>query len=235
MERDLGDEVVVIPAEQWAEAVARRVAAALEAAIAARGAAALALAGGTTPRPAYRALARLPLPWDRIDCYFGDERAVPPEHPDANYQMAAEALLDPAGVPAARRHRMPAERADREAAAREYGEPLPERLDLLLLGIGGDGHTLSLFPGSWALGETARRVVAVEAPVPPHGRLTLTFPPIAAARARLVLARGAAKASVVAHALDGPADVAACPAQLARPAVWLLDPGAASRLAWSTK
>ena len=231
MARDLTEVVVVTPAEQWSAVAAQRIAACLQAALDARGHATLALAGGATPQPAYRMLAHLALPWDRIDCYFGDERAVPPEDPQANYRMAAETLLDAAGVPAERRHRMTAERPDREQAAREYGELLPDRFDVLLLGLGVDGHTVSLFPDSWALRETARRVVPVEAPVRPRGRLTVTPPVIAAARARMVLACGSAKASAVEQALEGAADVAACPAQLARAGVWLLDPAAASRLA----
>jgi 6-phosphogluconolactonase len=133
------------------EEAASRIAGGIEASVLARGQASIALSGGETPRPVYQRLAAMTLPWSRIDVFFGDERAVPPEHPDSNYHMAAATLLDPAGVPMARRHRMPADAADRVAAARAYAAELPERFDLLVLGIGHDGHTASLFPGSCAL------------------------------------------------------------------------------------
>lgn len=229
MARDLA-QVVVAPAERWVEEAATRIAGGLEASVLARGSASIALAGGATPRPVYQRLAAMTLPWSRIDVFFGDERGVPPEHPDSNYHMAAESLLDPAGVPMARRHRMPADAADRVAAARAYAELLPDHLDLLVLGVGRDGHTASLFPGSSALRETALRVVPSESPVPPTPRLTITPPVIAAARARLVLARGGDKAAVVVRALRGSDDPEHVPVQLARAGVWLLDPEAAAGL-----
>jgi 6-phosphogluconolactonase len=229
MARDLDTEVVVVPREEWAETAARRIAAGLQASVVARGAATILLAGGNTPRPAYARLAELSprLPWERIDVYFGDERAVPPDHPGANYRMAVESLLDPARVPEERRHRMPAERPDREAAAREYAELLPERPDLLLLGIGADGHIASLFPGASAVLEQERRVVPAQGPRPPTWRLTVTPPVIAAARERIVLAKGRDKAAAVARALLGSEDPSACPARLARAGVWILDTEAA--------
>jgi len=229
MARDLA-QVVVAPAERWVEEAASRIAGGLEASVLARGQASIALSGGETPRPVYQRLAAMTLPWSRIDVFFGDERAVPPEHPDSNYHMAVETLLDPAGVPMARRHRMPADAADRDAAARAYAAELPERFDLLVLGIGHDCHTASLFPGSTALNETTRRVVPSESPVPPIERLTITPPVIAASRARFVLARGRDKAGPVARALEGSDDATHCPAQLARAGVWLLDPDAAAGL-----
>jgi 6-phosphogluconolactonase len=227
--RDLDTEVVVVPRMEWADAAARRIAAGLHAGVAARGKATILLAGGNTPRPAYAQLAELfpRLPWDRIDVFFGDERAVPPDHPGANYRMAAETLLDPARVPDERRHRMPAERPDREAAAHEYAELLPERPDLVLLGIGADCHIASLFPGASALHEQERRVVSVQSPRPPTWRLTVTPPVIAAARERIVLANGRDKAAAVARALFGSEDASACPARLARAGVWILDSEAA--------
>lgn len=235
MARDLTSEVVVVPPERWPTVVAHRIGARLEAALRTRGRATIALAGGETPRPAYRCLAGITLPWERIDVFFGDERAVAAGDAAANYRMAAETLLDPAGVPPERRHRMPADDQDRERAAREYAALLPDRLDVLLLGIGVDGHTASLFPHSPALDERGRMVVPAEAPLPPTGRLTVTPPVLEAARARLVLAQGEAKAAAVARALEGTMNVAACPAQLARNAVWLLDPAAASHLSEAGK
>ncbi|HTH64514.1 MAG TPA: 6-phosphogluconolactonase [Gemmatimonadales bacterium] len=229
MARDLA-QVVVAPAERWVEEAAARIAGGLEASVVARGWASIALAGGGSPRPVYQRLAAMTLPWNRIDVFFGDERAVPPEHRDSNYHMAAETLLDPAGVPLARRHRMPADAADRVSAAAEYAELLPERLDLLLLGVGRDGHTASLFPGSRAVKENWYHVVPSESPEPPTLRLTITPPVIAAARARLVLARGPDKAAAVARALEGDDDPEHCPAQLARAGVWLLDEAAAAGL-----
>ena len=117
------------------------------------------LAGGRTPEPVYRALAAEPsIAWERVDVFFTDERAVLPDHPDSNYRMVRQALLSRVPIPPARVHRMEAERADRDAAARDYAQSLPDRLDVIVLGIGQDGHTASLFPrlagdgrsgGSW--------------------------------------------------------------------------------------
>ena len=204
------------------------------AAVAARGACAVALAGGTTPRAAYEVLATSALaralPWGAIDWYFGDERAVPFDHPDSNYRLASETLF--AGRPEAldRARRMPADAADADAAAREYGRLLPDPLDVVLLGMGEDGHTASLFPGSPALEERSERVVAVTGPKPPHRRLTLTPAVIESARDVLVLASGAGKAEALARALEGPLDVSALPIQLARAGTWIVDAPAASRL-----
>ena len=178
-------------------------------------------------RPEERRPSCLPAATHPVPPMRGDERAVPPDHPGANYRMAAETLLDPARVPEERRHRMPAERPDREAAAREYAELLPERPDLVLLGIGADGHIASLFPGSASLLEQERRVVPVQGPRPPTWRLTVTPPVIAAARERIVLANGRDKAAAVARALHGSEDASVCPARLARAGLWILDSEAA--------
>lgn len=191
----------------------------------------LALAGGSTPRAAYRRLAAEPdLPWPRIRIYFGDERRVPPGHAESNYRMAREALLSHLPTRPAAVHPMDGDAADPEAAATAYAALLPDALDLLILGIGEDGHTASLFPGAPALREERRRVVPAVAPVEPRERLTITPPVIRAARRVVVLARGAGKAEAVARALEGPRDPAACPAQLARQGVWVLDLEAASAL-----
>jgi len=199
-----------------------------------RGTCALALAGGSTPRPVYETLAEPSLartiPWDRVRVYFGDERAVPPDHPDSNFRMAREALLARVPLDAGHVHRMEADAVDLESAASRYAARLPQALDVLVLGVGADGHTASLFPGSSALGERARRVVAATSPRPPARRLTVTPPVIASARRLVVLAAGADKAEAVARALTGSARPIDVPARLARDGVWFLDAAAAARL-----
>jgi 6-phosphogluconolactonase len=125
---------------------------------------------------------------------------------------------------------MEAERSDREAAAGDYERALPQRLDVLLLGMGADGHTASLFPGSAALDERSRLVVPVAGSKAPAERLTITPPVIEAARKVAVLATGEDKAAMVARALEGPPEPRTVPAQLARRGLWLLDRAAATRL-----
>ena len=144
--------------------------------------------------------------------------------------MAKESLLDRVPIPAAQIHRMPADDPDRDAGARAYESVLPQSLDVLVLGIGEDGHTASLFPGSPSLDESDRRVIPVIGPKPPPARLTLTAPAIRAARRRLVLASGAGKADAVARALEGPWAPSATPVQLAKNGTWFVDPAAAAKL-----
>ena len=195
---------------------------------------AIALSGGVTPRPVYAALAAPDLAsdvdWNRVDVYFADERAVPPDHPDSNFRMARETLLAPLMVPEAHIHRMQGERRDLDTAAAAYDHELPATLDVLLLGMGADGHTASLFPGSPALAEQLRRVVVVESPKPPPRRMTITPPVIAAARHIAVLVTGKDKAPAVARALEGDTAASDIPAVLARHGVWFLDRAAATRL-----
>jgi len=209
---------------------AARIARELISALASRGQASLALAGGTTPKASYEALATLTLDWSRIDVFFGDERCVPADHPDSNYRMAKAALFDRIAIPSARVHRMLGENADRDAAARAYEAELPERIDVMVLGIGEDAHTASLFPGSSALRESVRRVLPVIGPKPPPERLTLTPPVLQAARLCVVLGSGQSKAEPVRRALKGPLDSVSTPIQLARGGVWFLDDAAASLL-----
>lgn len=225
------ERIVVEEAPEWAERAAAWIAARLDRAVRERGGCAFALTGGRTPEPVYRALAaRQGLPWPAVSVFFGDERAVPPEHPESNYAMAFASLLSRVALPPVQIHRMEAERGDLEQAAREYAALLPPRLDLLLLGIGADGHVASLFPGAVALAERERRVVPAKGGQPPRARLTITPPVIAAARSVLVMATGADKAPAVARALAGDAAPEAVPASLARGGTWILDRAAAAEL-----
>ena len=186
----------------------------IEEAVAARGACHVALAGGSTPRPVYERLGAAALPWDRLDWWFGDERAVPPDHAESNYRMVLETLRPKL---LERVHRLDPD------ATEAYERLLPERLDILILGMGPDGHTASLFPGSPALDIRDRRVVPVIGPKPPPRRATITPPVIEAAREIVVLAWGADKAAMVTRAREGPLDIQAVPAQLARRGAWFTD------------
>jgi 6-phosphogluconolactonase len=225
------DHRIVVAPEALPEVAARHIAKLIEQAVVDRGRASVMLAGGNTPRAVYRQLAQIQgLPWEKTEIYFGDERAVPPGDSQSNYHMARESLLDAVPIPPAQVHRMPAERPDREAAADEYARRLPERLDLVILGVGEDGHTASLFPGSPALREMVRKVLAVAGSKAPFHRLTVTPPVIAAARKKIILVSGAGKAGAVAQALEGPDQSIQCPAQLARDGIWIMDRAAASGL-----
>ncbi len=230
--------VVVEETASFPRRVAEWLAETMAGTIAASGHCAIALSGGETPRPVYAALAAPDLAggidWRKIDVYFGDERAVPPDDRESNYRMATDALLSHVPIPAPRVHRIEAERGDLDAAADAYAQTLPGALDVLVLGMGADGHTASLFPGSPALSERRRRVVVVASPKPPGQRITITGPVIAAARQAVMLVTGAEKAAAVARALDPDAPPPSqVPAVLARPphGVWFLDPAAAARLA----
>jgi len=223
--------IEVCDSNQLAKLAAERIAEALEKAISADSAASLSLAGGTTPRAAYEALAKIPgIDWSKVSVYFGDERAVPPTHPDSNFSMAKAALFDRVPLPALNIHRIVAENPDQDAAARAYEALLPARISVLVLGIGEDGHTASLFPGSPALNERTRRVLPVIGPKPPPQRLSITPPVIEAAGSCIVLANGAGKAEPVRRALQDPLDIQSTPSGLARNGLWLLDDAAAALL-----
>jgi 6-phosphogluconolactonase len=228
------ERIIITEPGHLADAAAEWIAATLRASLRERGRCALALSGGRTPQPVYERLADEPLAalirWPDVDVFFGDERAVPPDDPASNYGMARAALLARVAIPPTCVHRMEAERADRDAAAREYARGLPPQLDILLLGMGPDGHTASLFPGSPALDERERLVVPVTGPTAPAERLTITPPVIAAARHVAVLAAGAEKAATVARALQSPERPRELPVQLARRGVWFLDRAAAAHL-----
>lgn len=181
---------------------------AADAAIAARGAFLVVLSGGLIAPLFFPVLAPLPIDWSRIDIFWADERAVPPEHPDSNYGEAMRLWLTPAGVPASRIHRMHGEDPDLRHAAQAYGAALcriagePPALDFALLGVGTDGHVASLFPGSPALAEERELSVAIpNAPKPPPRRLTLTLRALATAARIVVAGQEDAKADVIRQAL----------------------------------
>jgi 6-phosphogluconolactonase len=211
-------------ARRAAEEVARRAAEA----VASRGTFSLALSGGSTPRLLYRLLAEPTepfarrVPWPQVHFFFGDERAVPPDDPASNYRMAREALLDL--VPSGSVHRMEAELGANEAATRyeaalrdHFGAVEVPVLDLALLGLGTDGHTASLFPGSPALRERRHWVMAAKGPPPAVERITLTPPPLERARALLFLVAGAEKAEPLRRMLRPQAGEDPIPAAQLRP------------------
>jgi len=198
----------------------------------------VALAGGSTPRRLYEMLAQQPLsdqvPWSRVHVFWGDERCVPPDHADSNYRMAREALLDRVPIPPGNVHRIRGE-IDPQQAAADYAAELASvlgpdgRLDLALLGMGDDGHTASLFPGSTALAERERNVVAVHVDKLQSWRVTLTLPTLNAARQVLFLVSGAGKAQALTRVQAGER----LPAGLVRPTdghlIWLVDQQAMRR------
>jgi 6-phosphogluconolactonase len=215
-----------------AEGAAERVAALLAAAIAQRGRASIALSGASTPQETHRRLATRPLDWSRIDIYFGDERCVPPDDPASNYRMARETLLDK--VPACV-HRIEGELPAAEAASRYASELEPALpLDVVMLGMGDDGHTASLFPGI-AEPPPGAIAVATESPAPPRHRVTLTYEVIRGAGARVLLVCGDGKAARLAE-VYGELMAAHPQLPIARvgPAIWMIDEAAASQLARRT-
>jgi 6-phosphogluconolactonase len=231
-----------------ADAAARAIVEIAEAAVSARRRFTVALAGGNTPRTTYERLAAPPLreqmPWDRTWIFFGDERAVPPDHPESNYRMANAALLSKVPVPAAQVARLRGEAEDADAAAAEYSKLMTEvfgsrrgelpSFDLILLGMGIDGHIGSLFPGSPVLKEVFRPVAAVHAAAASiPQRMTFTLPLINAAARVMFLVAGSEKAKVVKAVLNDTGS--GLPASMVRPTggrlTWLLDKSAAALLA----
>lgn len=235
---------VVLPTpEAVAEAAADRIVAAARNAIRRRGRFRIALSGGSTPRPVYALLVAAPrvgaVDWSRVEWFWGDERCVPPDHPESNYGVARELLLDRLpGVAGRAIHRMPADAPDREREARGYQAEVarafgigpdaarPPAFDLVWLGMGRDGHTASLFPGSTALAERHRWVVATWAPAPAAWRMTVTLPIINAARTALFVVTGADKAGPLGAIRSGADDLPAARVR-ARSTLWLVDARAA--------
>jgi 6-phosphogluconolactonase len=212
-------------------------------AMAERGAFYVALSGGETPRAAYELLAEEPLreelSWSDVFIYFGDERCVPPNDEQSNYRMAQRSFLDAVGVPHANVHRIRGE-ADPGQAANEYATILRTDLgnapqfDLLMLGLGPDGHTASLFPGTLPDTDDAALVRAVYAPSQLSWRVTITPTVINLARTVVFAVEGPEKAPILAAVYEGPVDPVKYPAQIVCPAsgrlIWLVDEMAAGML-----
>lgn len=231
--------------ERLAAAAAARWIAVCRSACAARGVFHVALSGGSTPKRLYQLLAgpehRTAIDWARVHLYFGDERAVPPEHADSNYRMVREALLDRIAIPPQNVHRMDAEPARIEQAAADYAATLQQQLpqdtlglpvfDLILLGMGADGHTCSLFPDTPILKERARSVAPVYVEHLRSWRLSLTYPVLDAARQLLFLVAGQDKAARLRQICRG--KDASAPVQGIHPrgaVEWYLDNAAAAGL-----
>ena len=213
-----------------------------ERAVAARGRFSVALAGGSTPRRTYELLARPPLgermPWAKVHVFWGDERCVPADDPRSNYRMARQALLDHVPIPPEQIHPMPGSQEPRAAAERYeillrsfFGEQ-PPRFDVVLLGLGENGHTASLFPGTPVLEERQRWVAEVYVAEQDLFRISLTAPFLNQAGVVAFLVAGAGKAAVLREILEGPHDPTRLPAQLIRPKHgelrWLVDQAAAN-------
>jgi 6-phosphogluconolactonase len=211
--------IVVDDATAMGRIAARRVRRSATMALMARGRWRVALAGGSTPRALYHELGEGAatadrLDWMRTEIFFGDERTVPPDHAESNYRMVREALLSRIAIPAAQVHRMEGEAADLTAAAARYQSELGEpALDLAILGMGPDGHTASLFPGTSALGERQLRCVAVTVPQLGTARLTLTYPVFETAREIVFLIAGQEKALTLKRVIEGPAQPNELPCQ----------------------
>ena len=240
-------EITVFPdKEAFIAGAAGFMAAQAAEAIAARGRWTVALAGGGTPQPIYQRLADIGyaqrIDWSRVHVFFGDERCVPPDDARSNYRMAREALLDSVPLPAENVHRMRGE-DDPALAALAYEQEIqrlfrtlvPPALDLICLGMGDNGHTASLFPGTASLREQARWVVPQYVEVMQTWRVTMTAPLINAARHVAFFVEGAGKAEMLQRVLHGPYDPDVLPAQMIQPADgqlhWLVDTAAASQLA----
>ncbi len=251
MQQDL---TVLDTAEDLARSAAETVVRLARESVERRGRFVIALSGGSTPERLYRMLAGEPkfrdaVPWSGVHVCWGDERHVPPAHRDSNYRMAREALLDHVPIPAAQIHRIASECADPESAASAYevtlrgvfdlGEGERPSFDLLLLGMGADGHTASLFPGSPALRERTRLVVAPWVETLDAFRITLSMPVLTSAACTLVLVAGQEKAAALRDVFEGPHLPERLPIQGLRDArgivMWLADRAAASALTASRR
>lgn len=222
-----------------ASEAAERIVAAADRAVESKGIFTIALAGGSTPKALYELLANETyhsrIDWTKVEIFFGDERCVPPGHAESNYRMAKDAMLCPVSIPPKNVHRMRGE-LDPEQAARNYSRMLKEKfgdggLDLILLGMGDDGHTASLFPHTQALNETQHRCAANYVEKLSTWRITLTASFINRSKEILILVSGAAKAERLREVLEGPRDPLRLPIQLIHPSggtlTWLVDDAAA--------
>jgi 6-phosphogluconolactonase len=232
-------------ASELMRATAEEIALAAHQAVGRRGRFTWAVAGGLTTRSVYELLAsdfyRERMPWSAIHLFWGDERHVPPDHPDSNFRMAREAMLDRVPVPAENVHRIPAEEPDAQRAAAEYESALRSffalapgewpRFDLILLGLGKDGHTASLFPGGDAVRERERLVVAPWVEAQKTFRNTLTPPVVNHARRAMFLVSGEEKAEALRAVLEGARERERYPAQIVEGSrLWMVDRAAAHRL-----
>lgn len=213
----------------------------LATAIQERGQFTIALSGGSTPKPLYEAIASSNLPWDKIHVFWGDERYVPPDHPDSNELMARRAWLDRVAIPAANIHAIPTLSANPAVDAAKYEQHLQEffhaapgnfpPLDVVLLGMGDDAHTASLFPHTEALNVRDRLITVGNKDGNP--RITFTYPFINAARSVIFLAAGANKRPALAQVFAPTADDFTYPSRLIKPQgelLWLLDEAAGLEL-----
>ena len=208
----------------------------------------VALAGGSTPKALYALLAAEPLrsqvPWNNLNLFFGDERHVPPDHNDSNFRMATEALLSKAPIKPEQVHRILAENSDAAQAAAQYEQVLRSefhlspgqrpRFDLVLLGMGNEGHTLSLFPGTKALHDNGRLVMHNWVGKLYTDRITMTAPVANNSALVLFMVTGADKAPALKAVLEGPYEPEQLPSQLIAPEngklLWLIDPAAGAML-----
>jgi len=206
----------------------------------------VALSGGSTPRSLYSLLSQnKSLPWDKIYFFFGDERHVPPDSAESNYRMVREALLSKVAIPPANVFRIPGEDADAKVAAKTYEQTLRQffkttsdgfpRFDMVLLGMGPDGHTASLFPGIPALQERSRWVVSDWVEKFKTDRITLTLPVLNNAAAVVFLVSGQDKAATLKEILEGKQSGELYPSKLIKPVngelIWMIDRAAAEQLA----
>ena len=239
-------EVLILSgAAELAQEAARRFAAQAEACAKHTGRLTVALSGGSTPKAMFQILAEQPyagsIPWRSIYFFWGDERCVPPDHPDSNYRMADETLLSKVPIPRENIFRIPAEDEDHERAAAAYSEALRKffdeerpRFDLVFLGMGADGHTASLFPGTTALHVNDRIAAANYVEKFQSWRITLTAGAINSARNIIFLVAGADKTPALKEVIEGPRNPELYPSQLIEPSqgalLWMVDEAAAKLL-----
>lgn len=243
MKSNLETRIFKTPVELF-EGAAKEFAEVAEHAIRHHGRFCVVLSGGSTPKGLYSLLAtgKFAIPWEHIFFFWGDERHVPPNHPESNYRMACEAMLSKVPVPPGNIFRIHSEEKDAALAAQQYQQTIIDffgltpatlpRFDLVLLGIGTEGHTASLFPDTAALAERSKLVVANWVEKLNTDRITLTLPVLNHAAEILFLVSGNEKAAIVKEILEG--ETALIPAQRVRPSdgklLWLLDEAAASGL-----
>jgi len=234
----MAPEVIVDAQEALAGVFVRRFEAAARDALAADRRFTCVLPGGSVASAFFPRLVAAAVDWGQVELFWGDERAVPPSDPDANYGLARHLWLDHVPLDPAQVHRMRAEEPDLEAAAAAYGRELAavlggRPLDLVLLGMGPEGHVCSLFPSHPALAESRRAVVAIhDSPKPPPRRITLTRAALTGAALVCVAAFGVEKAAAIREAVESPDSglPVALVARAGARTLFLLDPGAASRL-----